>query len=176
MYVRRGDGVAFFASSAPTREALVKRVVLRTMKWLKRKGYVREDLDAHASNESKPLSPLEALAMLAMQRGTFETVRDSEDSSDDEDDASASKNPGNVVAHLGFNLHAGVTIAAHDDLGREPVSRGCSRHARSCAPSWCPVHRRLRVTVSLRPELMVSLRARPSSSSRRPNDRHPWLR
>jgi hypothetical protein len=46
------------------------------MKWLKRKGYVREDLDAHASNEHEPLSPLEQLAMLAMQRGTFETIRD----------------------------------------------------------------------------------------------------
>ena len=61
--------------------------------------------------------------MLAMQRGTFETVRDSDDASDDEDDASASKNRDNVVAHLGFNLHAGVTIAANDDRGRERLCR-----------------------------------------------------
>ena len=61
--------------------------------------------------------------MLAMQRGTFETVRDSGDASADEDDVSAPKDPSNVVAQLGFNLHAGVTIAAHDDLGRERVRR-----------------------------------------------------
>ena len=129
-YVRRGPGVAFFASPAPPREALeamVKRVVRRTMKWLKRKGYVREDLDAHASNESKPLSPIEQLAMLAMQRGTFETRRDSEDDDSGDDDSNADarapNKQGNVVAHLGFNLHAGVTIAAHDDLGRERLLR-----------------------------------------------------
>ena len=70
------------------------------------KGVLREDLDAHASNESKPLSSLEALSMLAMQRGTFETVRDSDDASADEDDVSAPKDQGNVVAQLRFNLHA----------------------------------------------------------------------
>ncbi len=142
VYVKRGDGVAFFASPAPTREALealVKRVVLRTMKWLKRKGYVREDLDAHASNESKPLSPLEGLAMLAMERGTFETVRDAGDASDEVADASAPKKRDNVVAHLGFNLHAGVTIAAHDDRGRERLCRLCGaphkRHSGYSLPS-----------------------------------------
>jgi hypothetical protein len=49
LYLARGEGVAFFASPPPPREALealVKRAVVRTMKWLKRKGYVREDLDA----------------------------------------------------------------------------------------------------------------------------------
>ena len=38
--IKRDEGVAFFASPAPTREALhvlVTRVVLRVMKWLKRK-------------------------------------------------------------------------------------------------------------------------------------------
>ena len=127
VYVARGDGVAFFASPAPAREALealVKRVVVRSMKWLKRKRYVREDLDAHASSEPKSLSPLEQLAMLAMQRGTFETIRDAKDGSDDEDDASsATRKQGNVVTHLGFNLHAAVTLAAHDDMGRERLCR-----------------------------------------------------
>ena len=126
VYVARGDGVAFFASPPPTREALealVQRVVARTMKWLKRKGYVREDLDASASNEHEPLSPLEQLAMIAMQRGTFETTRDAEDASDDDDDNAGSRKQGNVVTHLGFNLHAGVTIPAHDDMGRERLRR-----------------------------------------------------
>jgi len=84
VYVARGEGVAFFASPPPTRdalEALVKRVVARTMKWLRRKKYLREDLGADMSNEHKALSPVEQLAMLAMQRGTFETIRDAEDSS-----------------------------------------------------------------------------------------------
>ncbi len=120
VYVSRGDGVAFFASPGPTREALealVKRVVLRTMKWLKRKRYVRENID---STEERTLSPLEALATLAMQRGTLETMRDTEQEDDNE---TAPKKNGNVVSHLGFNLHAGVTIAAHDDLGRERLCR-----------------------------------------------------
>ena len=67
MYIKRGEGVAFFASPAPTREALhvlVMRVVLRVMKWLKRKRYVREDI---GDNEEIALTPLEALTKLAMQ-------------------------------------------------------------------------------------------------------------
>ena len=125
VYVERGSRLAFFASPAPPREALealVQRVVGRTMKWLRRRGYVRADLDASESNESKPLSPLEALAMLAMQRGTLETVRDSDQDTDD-DDASARGKSSHVVTHLRFNLHAGVTIAAHDDVGRERLCR-----------------------------------------------------
>ena len=78
---------------------------------------MREDLGADTSNEHKALSPVEQLAMLAMQRGTFETIRDAEDASEDEDDAaSAARKSGNVVTHLGFNLHAAVTITAHDDI------------------------------------------------------------
>ena len=120
VYVKRGEGLAFFASPAPTREALqvlVTRVVLRVMKWLKRKHYVREDID---SNEEAVLTPLEASTRLAMQRGTLETMRDSEQ---DEDDETAPKMLGDVVAHLGFNLHASVTIAAQDDQGRERLCR-----------------------------------------------------
>ena len=127
VYVARGEGVAFFASPPPTRaalEALVKRVVARTMTWLRRKKYVREDLGADTSNEHEALSPVEQLAMLAMQRGTFETIRDAEDASEDEDEAaSAARKSGNVVTHLGFNLHAAGTITAHDDMGRERLCR-----------------------------------------------------
>ena len=51
-------------------------------------------------------------------------ARDAEDASDDEDDnPSAARKQGNVVTHLGFNLHAAVTIAAHDDIGRERLCR-----------------------------------------------------
>ncbi len=121
VYVERDDRLAFFASPAPAREALealVQRVVVRSVKWLKRKGYVREDLD---SNETKPLSALEALSVLAMQRGTFETTRDAGDDASRDDDPPGKQ--GHVVTHLGFNLHAGVTIAADDDVGRERLCR-----------------------------------------------------
>ena len=70
-----------------------------------------------------------------MQRGTLETMRDSEQ---DEDDETAPKRLGDVVAHLGFNLHASVTIAAQDDQGRERLCRyGARPPSRSpgCASS-----------------------------------------
>lgn len=86
-----------FARPAPTREALVERVVQRTTKWLKRNAYIREDLAAHASNESKPLSSLEELAMLGMQRGRFETPRESDEARESDDNASAPKAHANVV-------------------------------------------------------------------------------
>ena len=130
VYVKRGEGVAFFASPAPTREALqvlVTRVVHRAMKWLKRKHYVRED---SGSNEEAVVTPLEALTRLAMQRGRLETMRDSEQDNDDE---AAPKKRGDVVAHLGFNLHASVTIAAHDDQGRERLCRYGARPPLSLA-------------------------------------------
>ena len=72
VYVKRGEGVAFFASPAPTREALqvlVTRVVHRAMKWLKRKHYVRED---SGSNEEAVVTPLEALTR---QRRLLRVVR-----------------------------------------------------------------------------------------------------
>ena len=190
VYVKRGEGVAFFASPAPTREALqvlVTRVVHRAMKWLKRKHYVRED---SGSNEEAVVTPLEALTRLAMQRGRLETMRDSEQDNDDE---AAPKKRGDVVAHLGFNLHASVTIAAHDDQGRERLcrygarpplslatlrvlkngnvsprgfrwcaSRACLRRAPSGATSWCRVHPRPRPP--FRTALVVSTPASPSLS------------
>ncbi len=69
--------------------------MLRVLKWLTRKHYVREYID---SNEEAVLTPLEALTKLSMQRGTLETMRDSEQ---DEDNETAPKKLGDLVAHLG---------------------------------------------------------------------------
>jgi hypothetical protein len=83
---------------------------------------MREDLDANASNEPNALSPLAQLTILAMQRGTFEKTRDSDDTSDDDEPGDGPRNNALVVTHLGFNLHAGVTIAANDDTRKHPPS------------------------------------------------------
>jgi hypothetical protein len=71
------DGtLRFEAAPAPSREELqetVKYVYARVMKWLARRGLLR---DADASNEAPSYSTGEAMTLAGMQRGTLETAKD----------------------------------------------------------------------------------------------------
>ncbi len=116
----------FIPAPAPTREALaalVARVVQRTMKWLRKKRYLRDSDDRNESNDERALCPLEALASMAMQKGTMQTLADSDSAATEEDAPALPKKPSDAVTELGFNLHAGVAIAASDDMGRERLAR-----------------------------------------------------
>ena len=137
------DGVHFFEDDelrfadapAPTTdelEALVKYVHGRVMKWLAKRGYLRDPKAAHDSNEEPQLSLAEALVLTGSQRGTFATTKDRAANDDDEHSAHAgSKSPtsSGAVTFERFNLHAGVHLAADDDRGRERLCRYLTRPA-----------------------------------------------
>lgn len=63
-----------------------------------------------------------ALRVMTRQRGTFENFKD--DAGEPEGPAEpAAPRVDEAVTRHGFNLHASLTIAAEDDLGRESLCR-----------------------------------------------------
>jgi hypothetical protein len=60
-------------------EKTVKYIYARVVKWLGRRGLLR---DVDASNEAPTYSPREALTLAGMQRGTLETTKESKVLSD----------------------------------------------------------------------------------------------
>jgi hypothetical protein len=76
VYALQGDTLIFHPAPAPTRaelEALVRRIHARVLRWLGRRGLLR---DPYASNDTPAPSPAEALALAGTQRGTLTTLRD----------------------------------------------------------------------------------------------------
>jgi hypothetical protein len=97
----------------------------RATAWLRRHRYVDErPLEAH-SNETPEQSAIDACAAIAMQRGAFAKLATADDSDDDNGTNGEPARLRFTVEHEGFNLHAGVYIAAEDDAGRERLMRLC---------------------------------------------------
>jgi hypothetical protein len=116
VFVRDEHGRAhFYPLPPPDREDLeiiVRRVHKRAVAWLRRRGYVDKGSD---DERSAPQDALEVCAAIAMQRGSFMRLKDNAAPS------TAAEAPPMlpfVAEHEGWNLHAGVHIAAGDDLGR----------------------------------------------------------
>ena len=139
VYVDDGETLRFEPAPAPTRAeltSLLQRIHARVMKWLSRRGLLRNPDDADASNDPPEVSPAEALATAGMQRGTLLTVRESGDGAAEDDPTLVAPPPPRVtdaVTHERFNLHASVHLAASDDLGRERLCRYLTRPAFSLA-------------------------------------------
>ena len=113
------DGtLRFEAAPAPSREELhetVRYVYARVVKWLARRGLLRE---ADASNEAPSYSAGEAMTLAGMQRGTLETAKDTGERAEHEL-AEPPPRVTDAAVHERFNLHASVHVPAHDDLARE---------------------------------------------------------
>ena len=139
VYFDDGETLRFEPAPAPTQAELasmLQRIYARVMKWLSRRGLLRNPDDADASNAPPEVSPAEALATAGMQRGNLVTVRERDDGADEDEPALATTTPPRVtdaVTHERFNLHASVHIEAHDDLGRERLCRYLNRPAFSLA-------------------------------------------
>lgn len=124
VYVDADDGPPRFVPAEPPSLAelyvLTERVALRVMTWLRKRGYAKED--DPASNDTPERSFAELLAQVATQRGTVENLKDDTGESDGLAEPAAPLRDEAVSRH-GFNLHASLTIAADDDLGRERLCR-----------------------------------------------------
>lgn len=133
VYVEAKDGtLRFEAAPAPSREELeetLKYLYARLVKWLARRGLLRE---TDASNDAPSYSVGEALTLAGMQRGTLETAKDTGELAHPELPHPPPRLM-DAVVHERFNLHASVHLAAHDDLGRERLCRYLARPAFSLA-------------------------------------------
>jgi hypothetical protein len=105
---------------------MVARIFARVMRWLKRRGLLRDEEDSHVESQ---LSATEAVAQAALSRGTLVTVRDDLDDDDSDEPARSPPTPTktDAVVFERFNLHASVRIAANDDIGRERLCRYLTR-------------------------------------------------
>jgi hypothetical protein len=121
-----GKRVRFHPAPAPDNaelQAIARSVHRRAMAWLGRHGYIDDRPIEARSTESPELGAIEACAAIAMHRGAFAKLAIDEDHGADGDGA---REPGQhrfAAEHQGFNLHAGVRIAAGDDMGRERLAR-----------------------------------------------------
>ena len=127
-----GGGVQFHAAGAPTRDdlaAIVEQVRARALSWLRRKGHIDDRSEEEGSQERAEQTALEACAAIAMARGRTQVLGTDREELDDH----GSGRPGvdGAVERDGFNLHAGVTIPAGDDEGREKLCRYAARPALS---------------------------------------------
>jgi hypothetical protein len=91
------------------------------MIWLRKRGYLSPD-DASDSNDSPNLSFAELLANIGTQRGTVENLKDATGERDSLNEPAATF-MNDALTHLGFNLHASLTLRADDDRGRERLCR-----------------------------------------------------
>jgi hypothetical protein len=127
VYVEGEDGHAprFVPAPSPSRAelyVLTERVALRVMTWLRKRGHRKDDDHDRESSDTPERSFAEVLAQLATQRGTVENVKD--DTGESEGPAEpAGPLVDEAVTRHGFNMHASITIAADDDLGRERLCR-----------------------------------------------------
>jgi hypothetical protein len=134
VYAEEEGVLVFHPAPRPAREeleAMLERIHARVMKWLARRGYLRPDEDAPDAT----LSPAEALAAAGTQPGRLVTMREDGETDGETDGEAAppARAEGDAVSFERFNLHASVTLSAHDDVGRERLCRYLLRPAFSLA-------------------------------------------
>jgi hypothetical protein len=127
-----GGALLFHPAAAPTAEelnAIIARAARRVVAWLRRHGYLDKTPLEARSNELPVQTALDACAAIALGRGQVTIMpRDgTEDNDGHGAGEEATDKPALVVDRDGFNLHAGVRIAAGDDLGRERLLRYAAR-------------------------------------------------
>ena len=133
VFARDAHGrVVFHPAPAPTPadlDAIIERTARRTIGWLRRHGYLDDSPLEARSNEPAAQTALDACAAIAMGRGNVTTMPRDDMAEDDGHGADKERPdaPALVVDRDGFNLHAGVRIAAGDDLGRERLLRYAAR-------------------------------------------------
>jgi hypothetical protein len=118
----------FVEAPAPTRqelESMLQRIYGRVMKWLKKRGLLRDEEDSH---ERPALSAQEELTLAGLQRGTLVTLRSDVDEPDEVAPAAPPPPPkSDAVVFERFNLHASTRLSAEDDVGRERLCRYLTR-------------------------------------------------
>jgi hypothetical protein len=128
VFARDAEGhLVFHPAPPPTAsdlDAIVERTARRSMRWLRKRGYCDDTPLEARSNEPPAQTALDACATIAMGRGTIATPpRDGEQDDAHSDAEERPDKPVLAVERDGFNVHAGVRIAAGDDLGRERLAR-----------------------------------------------------
>jgi hypothetical protein len=124
VFARDADArVQFHAAPPPAREeldAIVRRTRDRAVARLRRRGLLADGPGGDGADDRQ--TALDACATIAIGRGQVATLANADARPHDAHDE-APDGPSLAVDLDGFNLHAGVRIAAGDDLGRERLCR-----------------------------------------------------
>jgi hypothetical protein len=123
--------VGFHRAPAPSPSDLqwvVETLRRRVLRRLAKMGLVRNERQAgDGSNEAPDPGALEACGTLALRAGQLEAH---EGAAADPDDVPSGRRPSRWSAHeQGFNIHAGVRVAAGNDVGRERICKYITRPA-----------------------------------------------
>jgi len=122
--VERDDGELHFSQTQALSKdelcELVESVAVRVINWLRKHDFAPDEQDS-GSNETRVFAFNEMLAQVAAGRGIFERAKSCLDNTQA---SSTETNPlppacDGAATFCGFNSHASVRIAAHDDRGRE---------------------------------------------------------
>jgi hypothetical protein len=125
VFTRDEQGVRFHSASPPDPadlDAIVRSVHRRALKWLGRRGYLNDEPLEERSNEAPEQGAIEACAAIAMQRGAFLKLVTENKTAGENVESTGGRDRFTAECE-GFNLHAGVHIAAGDDMGREKLCR-----------------------------------------------------
>ncbi|HEX5138832.1 MAG TPA: transposase [Planctomycetota bacterium] len=123
--------VTFHEGPAPSREdiaSVAARVGKRMTRWLRRRGLVDDRPIEDRGSESLEPSPLEACMQMSLFGGAFLRLDEAgvPVPVDDQRFATRSKSPWAAEVR-GYDVHAGVTVRAHDREGLERLLRYCAR-------------------------------------------------
>jgi hypothetical protein len=131
VYHNDGHQAVFTETRAPTRSEIAevtRRVQARVLRELKRRGMLRDPVDARNEAEDEPMI---GCAQLSLRLGKLGRVNEHGDVQPDDIDLDArfARRGKPFCADIdSYSLHAGVTVRGNDDVGRENLCRYVLRH------------------------------------------------
>jgi Putative transposase len=129
VFEKTGDGTVRVYEAPPTTNAgvveVAERVRDRTLRWLRKHGYLDERAAEDRSNAPPEPSALEGCAQLALAGGAF-LAKPFEPRQAADADLERRERRFSATCD-GFDVHCAVRIAAGDAVGRERLVRYCAR-------------------------------------------------
>jgi hypothetical protein len=129
VFEKTGDGTVRVHEAPPPSNAdvvdVAERVRDRTLRWLRRRGYLDERAAEDRSNAPADPSALEGCAQLALAGGAF-LAKPFESRQATDADLEWRERRSSATCD-GFDVHCAVRIAAGDAAGRERLVRYCAR-------------------------------------------------
>lgn len=135
VFTREGGEARFHEAVAPARaelEAVARAAAERILRALRRRGLLRDGADPGDNDgDGAPSAPaaLDACAAAAIRAGPFVELRGEGNEEAGEEIPEGAPRAAASADCRGFDLHAGVRIAAEDDAGRERLCRYGARPA-----------------------------------------------
>jgi hypothetical protein len=131
VYHNDGHRAVFTETRAPTQSEIAevtRRVQARVLRELKRRGMLRDPVDARNEAEDEPIIGCAQLSLRLGKLGRVDKHGDVQPDDMDLDARFARRGKPWCADIDGYRLHAGVTVRGDDDVGRENLCRYVLRH------------------------------------------------